>query len=219
MRHIDDVLDVPPSTAPRLDATTIKGLPQWPVMHLTPLRKHDGSAPTLKGVRQLRWCGQLVAPCLWDADIAEFDRSLDAEVFDSMEELCESHDVRYLRLPRLSCALTTAAVRAGTKTVTRRLNGRGIEPGALLNLTDGSRRPGVLVLATVVVTSVETQPLREMPVEDVRLEGFGAWLDEATEHQALCRFYTEFLDAHGLAADENPEVTRIEYRYLSGNQD
>lgn len=113
-------------------------------------------------------------------------------------------------MPRLmSVAFTEQAVRARTKTVTRRKGWRNLRPGDRLTLCRkvmGRRRGEPLVrIAAVEVVSVSREPLNQITDDEVVKEGFpGMARDEF-----VSRF---FVAAQGI--DPNEEITRIEWVYL-----
>jgi hypothetical protein len=126
----------------------------------------------------------------------------------------------------MSCSLTIDAVRARTKTVTRRHvdTWTTLRPGDRLTLVEkamglpkGARQ---VVLATVEIVSVDVRPLRPMTYDELEREGFdvddpfGMTIDE---------FYLMWLTSHGYDRPSptrlafEAEVTpcrRIEWRYL-----
>jgi hypothetical protein len=121
-------------------------------------------------------------------------------------------------MPRLmSVALTEDAVRACTKTVTRRLGWRQLEPGTRLTLCRkvmGRKRPDGTVdplvrICDVQVVSVRREPLDRITEDDVAREGFTG--------QTPAEF-VEFFTEH-MRCDPSTEVTRIEWRYLHGEAD
>lgn len=204
-----------PSTGPPLDAETICTLPGWPILHLTPRAPMDVRAGTHHGVREVDGIRDLpgtvwVARWVPDEEGGYWGEPETGE-FDSFEDLCQSHDVRYLRLPRLSCSATVEAIETGRKTVTRRLAlPRGIVPGALINLTDGARRPGVRVLAVARVLSVieqSTGALSRLDAEELAREGFPGktpdWFEEM------------FRSLNGLDFAEYHQIWRISFEYLT----
>lgn len=82
----------------------------------------------------------------------------------------------------MSVRETEAQVRDRSKTETRRLGWRFLEPGARLTLCPKvrGRRPGEELerLVEVEVTAVEQQRLWEISQEDVIAEGFPDWTPE-----------------------------------------
>lgn len=114
-------------------------------------------------------------------------------------------------MPRLmSVALTTAAVEARTKTVTRRLRWDSLQPGERLTLCEkvmGRIHGEPLVrVAEVEVVSVRREPLDAITAEDVAREGFPGW----TPAQ-----FVEFFTSH-MRCRPDTLVNRIEFRYLDG---
>lgn len=112
---------------------------------------------------------------------------------------------------RMSCSLTIDAVKARTKTVTRRVatTWTNLKPGDRLRLVEkaqglakGERQ---VSLALVEVTAVELVPLDSITDDDLVAEGF-ADLDRA----GFVRFWL------GTHHEHNPStlVRRIEWRYL-----
>ena len=113
-------------------------------------------------------------------------------------------------MPRLmSVAYTEAAVRARTKTVTRRAGWRKVKVGERLTLCRkvmGRRLGEPLVrIVDVEVVSVRREPLNAITPDDVEREGFPGMQPAEFVH----RF---FVEAQGM--DPTDEVTRIEWRYL-----
>jgi hypothetical protein len=111
----------------------------------------------------------------------------------------------------LSVMLTHEQVRARTKTVTRRLGWRELEPGDGLTLckkVQGRRRKDGTVepldrIAEVVVVDVRRERLDAITVEDVALEGFPEWTP-AQFVEFFCR---------SMKCTPDVEVTRILWRY------
>ncbi|HYQ69655.1 hypothetical protein [Actinophytocola sp.] len=115
-------------------------------------------------------------------------------------------------MPRLmSVAFTEDAVRARTKTVTRRLGWRNLKPGDRLTLCRKvmGRRKGEPLerIVDVEVVSVRRESLSEITPDEVAREGFpGMGCGEF-----ILNFFTR---AQRIQSHE--EVTRIEWRYLDG---
>lgn len=118
-------------------------------------------------------------------------------------------------MPRLmSFALTTDAIVSRTKTVTRRLGWRSLQPGTQLWACGKvmGRRPTEPLekLALIEVTDVRRQPLWKIydeGREGCRREGFpeltpGEFIDLFCQHMNCCR---------------TDEVTRIEFNYLDSD--
>lgn len=124
----------------------------------------------------------------------------------------------------MSFALTTDQIRAGTKTVTRRLGWRNLKPGVCISpvkkgmgLKPGEKierlRPPLRVLG------VRFEPLRRLTddweyglVECMR-EGFG----DHAEYRTPVSFVRMFCETHkGCTPDTI--VTRIEFEYLGEDQ-
>ncbi len=112
----------------------------------------------------------------------------------------------------MSVALTEDAVRARSKTVTRRLGWATLKPGTQLTLcrkvmgrkrADGTVEPLVRV-AEVEVVSVRREPLDAIQAGDTAREGFPDWTGG------------QFVDFFCKAMKCTPGtwVTRIEWRYL-----
>jgi len=114
-------------------------------------------------------------------------------------------------MPRLmSVSLTEDAVRARTKTVTRRMGWLHLAPGTRLTLCRkvmGRRKGEPLVrIVDVEVVAVRRERLDIITAAEVRAEGF----PDMTPQQ----FVEFFCNSHtGCAPDSM--VTRIEWRYLS----
>lgn len=108
----------------------------------------------------------------------------------------------------MSVSHTEDAVRARTKTVTRRLGWRTLKAGDRLTLCRKvmGRKPGepLVRIVDVEVVSVRRELLALVTDDDVRREGFPEWSR------------LEFLRFFGMHMGALPhdEVTRIEWRYL-----
>lgn len=123
-------------------------------------------------------------------------------------------------MPRLmSVSLTTPQVRARSKTVTRRMgwwedkNGkRMLKPGDRLTLAEKvmGRREGdpLVCIVDVEVVSVRREPLWDITEDDVAAEGF--------PDMTPAEFAAFFCDSHK-GCEPGTEITRIEWRYLEGN--
>lgn len=204
MYTISQIEECPPSSAAPLSAETVRKLPESSILHLRSIDPRDVTTEHHDGVRMVSCGPHNGYVSRWNP---EFELWVAEEGFDSLEDLVRSHEIRYLRLPRLVCRSTEKACRRRSKTVTRRLNaGQHLRtPGALINLVDGARRPGVLVIGTVFVQDARREWLSEMPAEDLVLEGFSGDLDE---------FQREFRKMHRLVG-EDPMVWRIEWEYVA----
>lgn len=122
-------------------------------------------------------------------------------------------------MPRhISFALTTEQVLARTKTVTRRLGWKHLQPGTLLR---GCRQcmglaagETVDVLCTIRVTDVRTEPLRAM-LDD---EAYGRAECAAEGFPNLTP--VEFVDmfCHAMKCDRAMPVRRIEFAYVDEPQ-
>lgn len=113
---------------------------------------------------------------------------------------------------RMSCAITVDAVRARTKTETRRHVGswRTLTAGDRLTLIEkgmglkkGDRQ---VKLADVVVTGVRVEPLSAMTEEACTAEGFPGWTVE--------RFAAMWLSSHGYIPRALPKKDQVK---LAGN--
>lgn len=117
---------------------------------------------------------------------------------------------------RMSCSMTVDAVRAHTKTVTRRHvdTWRTLKPGDRLTLIEkgmglpkGTRQ---VVLAEVEIVDVRVEPIRSVTLDDVAAEGFAGW--------TVGEFRTFWLRGHGYPVNAETEFhapcRRIEWRYL-----
>lgn len=118
-------------------------------------------------------------------------------------------------MPRLmSVAMTTDAVIARQKTVTRRKGWTFLKVGDRLTLCRKvqGRKPGEPLerLAEVEVVRVWREPLHWITDEEVAKEGFPG-MDRVL---FMCEF---FVDAQGIALTD--EVTRIEWRYLDVSEE
>ena len=120
--------------------------------------------------------------------------------------------------PRMSCALTTDAVRDRTKRVTRRAatTWAKLKPGDRLTLIEkgmglpkGARQ---VVLAEVEVTDVRVELLTAIADEPdgTALEGLG--------HLDAAAFIDFWLLSHGHHRGATPAVRRIEWRYLDAEE-
>ncbi|MPZ19766.1 MAG: ASCH domain-containing protein [Luteitalea sp.] len=116
---------------------------------------------------------------------------------------------------RMSFSHAASEVRAGMKTVTRRLGWRFLKPNELIQAVDkapGSRSAGpVRRLAILRVQNVRVEPLARL-IEDARYaedelprEGFPCWSRDD--------FIARFLRRHRLTTTAI-EVTRIEFEYV-----
>jgi hypothetical protein len=108
----------------------------------------------------------------------------------------------------MSVALTEEAVRAGRKTVTRRLGWRMLTPGDRITLCRKvmGRRPGepLVRICEVEILSVRREPLHAVTAADVDREGFTG--------QTPAQFIAFF--CHHMRVRPDTEVTRIRWRYL-----
>ncbi len=116
---------------------------------------------------------------------------------------------------RMSVALTLDAVRARTKTVTRRnvATWRTLKTGDTLTLIEkgmglpkGTRQ---VVVAEVEIVDVRVEALSRMTYADIRAEGFDIRLWTPS---SWCEWW---LLEHGYRRGQDPDVRRIEWRYLS----
>jgi hypothetical protein len=116
----------------------------------------------------------------------------------------------------MSVALTEAAVRDRTKTVTRRLGWRFLKVGERLTLCRkvmGRSRPDGTVEPLVRIADVEVVDLRRerldaITAEDVAREGFAP--PRGIDDPAL--WFVAFFCSH-MGCQWDTEVTRIEWRY------
>jgi hypothetical protein len=110
----------------------------------------------------------------------------------------------------MSVALTEAAVRDRSKTVTRRVGWLFLKPGDQLTLCRkvmGRKRGEPLVrIADVEVVSVRRERLDEITDVDVRREGF---------YPMSALWFVDFF-CEEMRVKPDVEVTRIEWRYLDG---
>jgi hypothetical protein len=127
----------------------------------------------------------------------------------------------------MSVSHTEQAVRDRTKTVTRRLGWAFLRPGDTLTLCRKvmGRKAGepLLRLAEVEVVDVRRVPLYDIDLEDVEAEGVPpATYNGGDLHVAGCddcapvAWYEWF--ARTMRVPITAEVTRIEWRYLSGGE-
>jgi hypothetical protein len=110
----------------------------------------------------------------------------------------------------MSVALTEDAVRARTKTVTRRLGWQVLRPGDRVTLCRKvmGRRRGEPVerIVDVEIVDVRRERLDAITADDVVLEGFPSWTP--------AEFVAFFCRTHkGCTPDS--EVTRVQWRYLA----
>lgn len=202
MRNIDEMLQVPASTSPELDRSTLMVLPQGPVVYL---EARDWAIGTLPRQARLDYDDGPVRVWRWDISTLSFDTG-GFQYEESLAMLLSNYSVRYLKLPRLSCRKTYTSIANRSQVVTRRLHLNGMKEGTLINLTDGTRRAGVKVIGTAVVVSAERQLLFNMPGSDLALEGFPGW--------DLASFRNMFRKMHSLRDNAVPVVWRIQFRYL-----
>lgn len=110
----------------------------------------------------------------------------------------------------MSVSLTEDAVRARTKTVTRRLGWRMLKPGDRLTLCRKvmGRKPGepLVRIAEVEVIDVRREPLRAITMGDVVREGFG-------DVYYTPAWFVDYFCQH-MKVGPDTEVTRIEWRYV-----
>lgn len=117
---------------------------------------------------------------------------------------------------RMSCALTIDAVRARTKTVTRRHvdTWRDLKPGDRLTLIEkGMGLPKGA--KQVVLAEVEIVDVRVEPVNRIAREAAGT-TDEGLPTMTSAAFCSFWLDSHGYRwpSTAETECRRIEWRYL-----
>jgi hypothetical protein len=112
----------------------------------------------------------------------------------------------------MSFALTTAQVRAGTKTVTRRFGWWDLKPGDLvqpvvkgMGLKKGEKVQKIR--GPIRIVSVRTERVRNVTVDDVAREGFPGWPKEA--------FIGVLTDNFRKAGLLTP-VNRIAFEYTDG---
>lgn len=119
---------------------------------------------------------------------------------------------------RMSFAITTDAVRARTKTVTRRLGWRFAEPGDRLLAVDKLRTKAAQKLGVIEIVDARIEELEELlslresdryteaeAAEEVRREGFTV---------SPAQFVRMFRESLGFRPPGNVIVTRIEFRYV-----
>jgi hypothetical protein len=116
----------------------------------------------------------------------------------------------------MSFALTTDQIRAGSKTVTRRMGWRNLKPGTLIQpvLKGMGLKPGEKIerlRGPIRVTGVRFEPLRKMM--DDRDYGTEECLREGFGDKSPAGFVEMFCSTHkGCTLDSL--VTRIEFEYL-----
>ncbi len=108
----------------------------------------------------------------------------------------------------ISFMLTTDQIRNRTKTVTRRLGWKSLQPGTrLMGVVKGmGLKPGETVerLGEIVVVSATREPLNAITREDVAREGF--------PHRDVADFIRMFCEH--MDCEPDAEVTRIEFEYV-----
>lgn len=112
-------------------------------------------------------------------------------------------------MPRnMSFMLTTAQVRAGTKTITRRLGWYFLKPGDIVNAVEKCRglKKGekVKFIRLIQIVHTEQQRLHWIDAIDVILEGFPG--------MPVYDFVAMFMKANRCRFDR--EVNRIEFEYI-----
>jgi hypothetical protein len=118
----------------------------------------------------------------------------------------------------MSFSMTTEQIRNRTKTITRRIGWKFLQPGQLIQAVEKGmglkKGEKIKQLAILRVVSVRREPLMQIDfdhtygVEECRKEGFG-------DHPQLkipALFSRWFSKTHG--GDANPEITRIEFEYV-----
>lgn len=188
-----------PSSAPALSREEILALPAWSIVVLV----------TCSSVREPRCetCSvdRQTPPTEMDDEVWGRAWSPDRPWASARLLTNPTSTVHLPRLPRLSFALTKEAVRSRQKTVTRRMQvPRWATPGRWFLGVDKVRQAGAQGLAVCRVVSVRTEPLSDITIEDVHLEGF----PDLTEEE----FVAEFSRLNGIHCD--PDVARIEFRYF-----
>ena len=112
----------------------------------------------------------------------------------------------------MSFALTTAQMRARTKTVTRRTGWASLKPGTLIQAVEKAQglRKGEHVrrLGVIRVLVVTREPLSAITDEDVRREGFA--------NMDAFEFVAMFCEHNG--GDQHQQVTRIEFEHMVDEQ-
>lgn len=123
----------------------------------------------------------------------------------------------------MSVSLTTDAVRARRKTVTRRMGWRKLKAGDRLQLcvkVMGRRKGEPLEkICTVEVVHVSRVRLDTITPAEVAREGL--WERAVAEvgpgdPDAACRWFVRFFCASHKGCEPDSIVTRIEWRYLDG---
>ena len=108
----------------------------------------------------------------------------------------------------MSFMLTTAQIRAKTKTVTRRIGWRFLKAGEQIQACVKCQglKPGEKIqrLCVLEVVSVRREPLESISQQDVRAEGF--------PHLTPAEFIEMFCSAMGCRPES--EVTRIQFVYV-----
>lgn len=121
----------------------------------------------------------------------------------------------------MSVSLTTDAVRARQKTVTRRMGWRKLKPGQRLQLCVKvmGRRAGEPLEKICAVEVVAVDRVRLDQITPAEVEREGLW-DRAVaevgpgDPEAVCRWFVEFFCASHKGCEPGSIVTRIAWRYL-----
>lgn len=118
----------------------------------------------------------------------------------------------------ISCFLTEDAVRAGTKTVTRRIGWHFLKVGTMLRVVRKGMglKPGerIVPLAVVEVVSVQREPLETMVLREPPF-GHNEVCQEGFDPQKMTpEAFVEFFCQH-MKCTPKTVVTRIQWRYRS----
>jgi len=107
--------------------------------------------------------------------------------------------------------LTTEQIRNKTKTVTRRLGWKNLQPGTILNACEKcmglKKGEKIKKLCQIRVVSVRQEPLNHINYSDVVEEGF--------PQESPDGFINMFMEH--MKCKRNQKVTRIEFEYVGSN--
>jgi hypothetical protein len=196
-----------PSSQPPMDAAGIYRLPAGMVV-LVRGNREAFPEPEPVCVRPYQPRSGYVSGMPWDRGARAWRPEMEVvlAIQRAMQPPKTAKTVWLPRLPRLSFALTEAAVRRREKDVTRRLAApRWWTPGRLFLGVDCVRRAGAAGLCLAVCGPSRAERLDEITADDVRREGFAGWSPE--------RFLEMFLEnAPGLHPGD--PVVRLEFAYV-----
>jgi hypothetical protein len=117
---------------------------------------------------------------------------------------------------RMSFALTTGAVRARTKTVTRRLGWKFAKAGDRILAVDKLRTKNAQKLGVIEIVDVRREPLDAITYADVARERVN--LPDCSKHgpevAANCVYCFIGMFCRSMKCEPETIVTRIEFRYV-----